>query len=71
MCLAPGGGLTMPDASHAASPVLEALVASHPLPVFAPARHFRGVPAVLEAHAVGLRLARTDAAGARLTTGAG
>lgn len=57
MRLAAGGGITMPDAELATSAALEALVASHPRPVFAPARHFRNVAAALESHGVALRLA--------------
>jgi hypothetical protein len=71
MRLAPGGGITMPDAELATSAALEALVASHPRPVFAPARHFRNVAAALESHGVALRLARTGAGGARLVAEAG
>ena len=63
--LAPGTGLTMPDAAHATSPALEALVASHPSPVFGLARHCRAVATTLDSHGVALRLARTGA-GARL-----
>jgi hypothetical protein len=56
--LAPGGGLTMPDGTHAGNAGLEALVAGHPRPVFAPARDFRGAVASLRSHGVALRLAR-------------
>ena len=63
MRLAPGDGLSMPDGRHAASAALEVLVASHPWPVFAAARHFRCVDLTLEAHGVPLRLARTDDGG--------
>lgn len=66
MRLAPGDGLTMPDAEHAANPVLEVLVASHPHPVFAPAHCFRHVGATLAAHGVGTRLERTASRGACL-----
>ncbi len=64
--LAPGEGLTMPGGEHAASPALEALVSSHPRPLFAAARHFRTVGAMLESHRVPLRLERTAAGGVLL-----
>ena len=60
--LAPGGGLTMPDGTHAGNAGLEALVAGHPRPVFAPARDFRGAVASLRSHGVALRLARRGGA---------
>jgi hypothetical protein len=69
--LAPGEGLTMTDTQHATSPALEALVASHPRAVFAPARHFRNVARTLKSHRVPLRLARSETGGARLVTEAG
>jgi hypothetical protein len=56
--LAPGGGLTMPDGTHAGNAGLEALVAGHPRPVFAPARDFQGAVASLRSHGVALRLSR-------------
>lgn len=56
--LAPGGGLTMPDGTHAGNAGLEALIAGHPRPVFAPAGDFRGAVASLRSHGVALRLAR-------------
>jgi hypothetical protein len=61
--LAPGGGLTMPGGEHVTSPALEALVASHPRPLFAAPRHFRTVGAILESHRVPLSLERTAAGG--------
>ena len=60
--LAPGGGLTMPDGAHAGNAGLEALVAGHPRPLWAPAREFRGAAASLQAHRVGLRVARQGGA---------
>jgi hypothetical protein len=60
--LSPGGGLTMPDGTHAGNAGLEALVAGHPRPVFAPARDFRGAVASLRSHGVALRLARRGGA---------
>lgn len=56
--LAPGGGLTMPDGTHAGNAALEALVASHPHPVVAPMRDFRGALGAITAHRVPLRLHR-------------
>jgi hypothetical protein len=55
--LAPGTGLTMPDGAHCGSAALEALVASHPHPVFAPMREFRGAAAALVSHRIPLRIA--------------
>jgi len=66
--LAPGAGVTMPDGRHHAGAALEALVASHPRPLFAAAHHFRTVDATLDAHAVALHVTRTAAGGARLDT---
>jgi hypothetical protein len=54
MRLAPGTGLTMPDGTHCGNAALEALVANHPHPVFAPMRDFRGVVAALASHRVPL-----------------
>jgi hypothetical protein len=56
--LAPGGGLTMPDGTHAGNAALEALVASHPHPVVAPMRDFRGALGAITAHRVPLCLHR-------------
>ena len=56
MRLAPGTGLTMPDGAHCGTAALEALVANHPQPVFAPMRAFRGVEAALASHRVPLRI---------------
>jgi hypothetical protein len=56
--LAPGGGLTMPDGAHAGNAALEALVASHPHPVVAPMRDFRGALSAITAHRAPLRLHR-------------
>ena len=67
MRLAPGDGVTMPDAAHAVSSALEALIASHPQPLFAPARAFRDVTTALAAHGVPLHLARTHTGGAHLS----
>lgn len=64
--LAPGAGLTMPGGEHTAGAALEALVASHPRPLFAAARHFAGVDETLAAHAVPLRFGWTAAGGAGL-----
>jgi len=61
--LAPGAGLCMPGGGHAANGALEVLVALHPRPVFASARHFRAVDAALESHRVPFRLARTPGNG--------
>ncbi len=56
--LAVGSGITMPDGAHVDSPVLEALVASHPHPVdVAPAR-LHAVTRALRAHAVPLEARR-------------
>jgi hypothetical protein len=64
--LAPGAGLTMPGGGHVTSAALEALVASHPRPLFAAPRHFAGVPATLAAHDAPLRVARTPGGGVAL-----
>jgi hypothetical protein len=64
--LAPGGGLTMPDGGQAGCHALEALVGSHPRPLFLPRRHVRTAAAVLEAHRVPLVIESTDAGGAVL-----
>lgn len=69
--LAPGDGLTMPDGRHCADRPLEALVTSHPRPLFAAWRHFRSVDGALEAHGVSLRLASAPAGGVRLAAAAG
>ncbi len=60
--LAVGGGLTMPDGTHVASPVLEALVASHPHPLPLSSRQVRAASAALSSRSVPWR-ARNDAAG--------
>lgn len=57
--LAPGEGLSMPGGVLAVSPALEALVANHPQPVFAPSREFSGAATTLRAHRVPLRLERS------------
>jgi hypothetical protein len=63
MRLAVGSGLTMPDRTHASSPPLEAVVASHPRPVRLSPRQVRAAAAALAAHGVPLRLrARDDGA---------
>ena len=64
--LAPGTGLTMPDGGHASSPALEALVASHPRPLFAAGRWFRGAAATLDSHGVPLRVTRVGSGGRTL-----
>lgn len=64
--LAPGDGLTMPDGRHAGCAVLEALVGSHPRPLFVPGRCLRAATTVLQAHCVALRVDRTGAGGAVL-----
>ncbi len=56
--LAPGGGLTMADGAHSGNAALEALVANHPHPVFAPRGAFRGAVIALASHRVPFRLAR-------------
>jgi hypothetical protein len=61
--LAPGAGLTMPDGEHTASAGLEALVASHPRPLFSPPRHFHGVDGTLDSHGARLRVACTAQGG--------
>jgi hypothetical protein len=58
--LAPGTGLTMPDGEHCGNAALEALVASHPHPVSAPMREFRGAAAALASHRIPLRIAHDD-----------
>jgi hypothetical protein len=58
--LAPGTGLTMPDGAHCSNGALEALVASHPHPIFAPTRAFRGAAAALASHRIPLRVAHHD-----------
>jgi hypothetical protein len=63
--LAPGTGLTMPDGAHCGNAALEALVASHPNPVFAPMRDFRGAAAALTSYRIPLRIAH-DSAGVSL-----
>jgi hypothetical protein len=55
MRLAIGSGLDMPDGRHLASPCLEALVASHPRPLFAPSRLTASAARALAAHGVPLR----------------
>jgi hypothetical protein len=66
--LAPGTGLTMPDGEHCGNAALEALVAGHPHPVFAPMREFRGAAAALAAHRISLRIAH-DSGGVSLVPG--
>ncbi len=61
--LAPGTGLCMPGGGHAANAALEVLVALHPRPLFAPARHVRAVAATLESHSVPFRLTGTPGDG--------
>jgi hypothetical protein len=69
--LAPGGGLTMPDGIHAGNAALEALVASHPHPVVAPMRDFRGALAAITAHRVPLCLRREGDGSVRLVAARG
>ncbi len=64
--LAPGAGLTMPHGEHAGNAALEALVASHPHPLFAASRHFRSVDSTLVAHGVPLRMVRAASGGTSL-----
>jgi hypothetical protein len=64
--MAIGGGLTMPDGSLVRSAALEALVASHPEPLFLPLRHFRAAAAALASHRVALRPARARDGGVSL-----
>jgi hypothetical protein len=66
--LAPGTGLTMPDGEHCGNAALEALVASHPHPVVAPIREFRGAAAALASHRIPLRIAH-DGGGVSLVSG--
>ena len=66
--LAPGTGLTMPHGEHCGNAALEALVASHPHPVFAPMRAFRGAAAALASHSIPLRIAH-DGGGVSLVPG--
>jgi hypothetical protein len=61
--LAAGGGVSLPDGSHAGSAVLEALLASHPRPMFTPMRHLRSASRTLASHGVPLRVARTGGGG--------
>lgn len=65
--LAPGGGVTMPDGTHSGNAALEALVASHPHPVGAPARDFRGAVRALASYRVPLRVVRDDDGATSLT----
>jgi hypothetical protein len=67
--LAVGSGLSMPDGSHTESPVLEALVASHPLPVPASPRQLRAADAVLSAHHVPLMARRAPGGGVLVPAG--
>jgi hypothetical protein len=69
--LAPGGGSTMPDGGHSGNAALEALVASHPHPLFAPARDFRGAVTALAAHRIPLRLDLDADGGVRLASAQG
>jgi hypothetical protein len=69
--LAPGGGLAMPDGAHSGNAALEALVANHPQPVFAPMRDFRGVVGALASHRVPLRVARNRDGGVSLAAAEG
>ncbi|GAC1578324.1 MAG: hypothetical protein NVS3B18_12050 [Candidatus Dormibacteria bacterium] len=64
--LAPACGLTMPDGTHAGNAALEALVANHPHPLFAPVHDFRGAITALASHRVPLRLARGGSGGVSL-----
>jgi hypothetical protein len=63
MTLAIGSGVDMPDGSHVANACLEALVASHPRPLFAPPRLVRSVASALAAHGVPLRPRSTTSGG--------
>jgi hypothetical protein len=56
--LSVGSGLSMPDGSQVASPVLEALVSSHPRPLPVSPRQLRAASATLSAHGVPLAAAR-------------
>jgi hypothetical protein len=62
MSLAIGSGVDMPGGAHVANACLEALVASHPRPLFAPSRLARSAALALAAHGVPLR-PRTTAGG--------
>ena len=66
--LAPGTGLTMPGGEHCGNAALEALVANHPHPVFAPMRAFRGAAAALASHRIPLLIAH-DGGGVSLVPG--
>lgn len=66
MSLDVGDGLSMPDGAHASCPALEALVASHPHPVFAPWWRFHSATRTLAAHGVPLRPAQLSGAGVAL-----
>jgi hypothetical protein len=69
--LAPGGGLTMPDGGHSGNAALEALVASHPHPLFAPVRDCRSAVTALAAHGVPLRLDHAADGSVRLASAQG
>jgi hypothetical protein len=66
MRLAIGSGVDMPDGGHVANACLEALVASHPRPLFAPSRLVRSTARALAAHGVPLRPRSTADGGVML-----
>lgn len=63
MSLAIGSGVDMPGGGHVANACLEALVASHPRPLFAPSRLMRSTARALAAHGVPLRPQSTAGGG--------
>lgn len=68
--LAVGDGVTTPGGIHARNAPLEALVAQHPHPLFAPSRHFSSAARVLAAHHIALRIVQLESGG-RVLAGLG
>lgn len=64
--LAIGSGVDLPGGGFVANACLEALVASHPRPLFAPARLLRSASRALAVHGVPLRLRAAPGGGAVL-----